>query len=166
MSVDKRKALIAGTFDPITVGHEDVIRRAADIFEEVYVAVVVNNSKMPFFSIKERVDFCERVFADNPKIKVVSDDGLISELAETLGCGTVVKGLRNTNDFVYEYELSQIYEGMNPSLETVFIPAKGKYMHVSSSAVKAISKLGGDSSFYVPECIYNEVYNKLKNNGN
>ena len=165
MSVDKRKALVAGTFDPITSGHEDIIRRAADMFEEVYVAVVLNASKMPFFSAEERVDFCKRVFADNPRIKVVSGDGLISELADSLGCGTIVKGLRNTNDFVYEYELAQIYEGMTPSLETVFIPSKGKYMHVSSTAVKAISKLGGDSSFYVPECIYKDVYDKLKNDG-
>lgn len=166
MSVDKRKALIAGTFDPITSGHEDIIRRAADMFEEVFVSVVINDSKHPFFSAEERVAFCKKVFSDNPKIKVVSGDGLISELADSLGCGTVIKGLRNTEDFVYEYEHAQIYRGMTPSLETVFIPSKGEYMHVSSTAVKAISKLGGDSSFYVPKCIYKEVYNKLKNNGN
>ena len=164
--VDRKKALIAGTFDPVTTGHEDVIRRAAEMFEEVYVAVVINASKTPFFTAEERVEFCKRVFADNNKIKVVSGDGLISELAESLGCGTVVKGLRNTEDFVYEFELAQIYRGMTPSLETVFIPSKGEYIHVSSSAVKAISKLGGNSSFYVPECIYEDVYNKLKYNGN
>ena len=90
MAVDRRKALIAGTFDPITSGHEEVVRIAADMFEEVYVAVVVNASKNPFFTEEERVDFCKRVFADNPKIKVVSGDGLLSELAESVGCGTIV----------------------------------------------------------------------------
>ncbi len=165
MAVDRRKALIAGTFDPITSGHEEVVRIAADMFEEVYVAVVVNASKHPFFTEDERVSFCKKVFADNPKIKVVSGDGLLSELAESVGCGTIVKGLRNTEDFVYEFEHAQIYRGMTPSLETVFIPSRGEYIHVSSTAVKAISSLGGDASFYVPECIYEDVYNKLKYNG-
>ncbi len=162
MAVDRRKALIAGTFDPITSGHEDIIRRAAEMFEEVYVSVVVNNSKTPLFTDEERVSFCERVFEDEPRIKVVADNRLLSEVAETYGCGTVVKGLRNTEDFVYEYEHSLIYRGMTPSLETVFIPSRAELMHVSSTAVKAIVKLGGNAEFYVPKCIYEDVYKKLR----
>lgn len=162
MAVDRKKALIAGSFDPITSGHEDIIRRAAEMFDEVYVSVVVNNSKTPLFTDEERVSLCERVFEDDPRIKIVSDDRLLSEVAETYGCGTIVKGLRNTEDFVYEFEHAQIYRGMTPSLETVFIPSKAEFMHVSSTAVKAITKLGGDSSFYVPECIYEDVYKKLR----
>ena len=162
MAIDRKKALIAGSFDPITSGHEDIIRRAAEMFDEVYVSVVVNNSKTPLFTDEERVSLCEKVFADDPRIRIVSDDRLLSEVAETYGCGTIVKGLRNTEDFVYEFEHAQIYRGMTPSLETVFIPSKAEFMHVSSTAVKAITKLGGDSSFYVPECIYEDVYKKLR----
>lgn len=162
MAVDRKKALIAGTFDPITSGHEDVIRRAAEIFDEVIVSVVVNNSKSPLFTAEERVLLCKKVFADDPRIKVVADGRLLSEVAETYGCGTVVKGLRNTEDFVYEYEHSQIYKGMTPSLETVFIPSKAEFMHVSSTAVKAITKLGGNAEFYVPKCIYEDVCKKLR----
>lgn len=162
MAVDRKKALIAGTFDPITSGHEDVIRRAAEIFDEVYVSVVVNNSKSPLFTAEERVALCKKVFADDFRIKVIADGRLLSEVAETYGCGTIVKGLRNTEDFVYEYEHSQIYRGMTPSLETVFIPSKAEFMHVSSTAVKAITKLGGNAEFYVPACIYEDVYKKLR----
>lgn len=162
MTLDRRKALIAGTFDPITVGHEDVIRRAAEMFSEVVVAVVVNASKTPVFTAEERVDLCKRVFADDDRIKIIADDGLLSNIAAVHGCGTVVKGLRNTEDFVYEFELAQIYRGMSPSLETVFIPSKGENLHVSSTAVKAIVKLGGDGSAYVSACIYEEVCNKLR----
>ena len=162
MSLDKKKALVAGTFDPITVGHEDIIRRAAEMFSEVVVAVVLNASKTPVFSAEERLSLCKRVFADDERIKVITDDGLLSNIAAAHGCGTVVKGLRNTEDFVYEFELAQIYRGMTPSLETVFIPSKGENMHVSSSVVKALVKLGGDGSAYVPKCIYEDVCNKLR----
>lgn len=162
MAVDRRKALIAGTFDPITVGHEDVIRRAAEMFEEVYVSVVVNSSKTPVFTDTERVSFCERVFADDSRIKIVADNRLLSEVAETYGCGTVVRGLRNTEDFVYEYELSQVYRGMTPSLDTIFLPSRPEFMHVSSSVVKSIIKLGGNAEFYVPKCIYEDIYKKLR----
>ncbi len=162
MAVDRKKALIAGTFDPITSGHEDVIRRAAEMFDEVYVSVVVNDSKSPLFTAEERVALCNKVFADDPRIKIVADGRLLSEVAETYGCGTIVKGLRNTEDFVYEYEHAQIYRGMTPSLETVFIPSKAEFMHVSSTAVKAITKHGGNAEFYVPKCIYKDVCEKIK----
>lgn len=161
MLTNKRKALIAGTFDPITVGHEDVVRRASEIFDEVYVAVVINNAKNPIFTAEERVEFCKKVFCDDPGIKVVFGDGLLSDLAETFGCGTVVKGLRNSDDFVYEFEHAQIYRGMTPSLETVFIPSKAEFMHISSGAVKAIISLGGDASAYVSSRIYDDIRNKL-----
>ena len=162
MSLDKRKVLIAGTYDPITTGHEDIIRRAAEMFDEVYVSVVKNDSKNPVFTAEERVSLCEKVFDDNPKIKIIADDRLLSQVAETYGCGTIVKGLRNTNDFVYEYEHSQIYRGMTPSLETVFLPSRPELQHVSSTAVKAIVKLGGNAEAYVPKSIYNEVCKKIR----
>lgn len=154
------KALIPGSFDPVTSGHENIIRRTAAMFGEVFVAIMTNCEKRPFFTEEERRNLCVTVFRDCPTVHIVVSDGLISELAAKLGCSVIVKGIRNSTDFNYEYELSQIYRGMKPPLETVFLPAHSEFLHVSSTAVREISRLGGDVREYVPECIYGEVIKK------
>lgn len=154
-----------GSFDPVTLGHVDIIKRASKMFDKVIVAVLVNMSKKPSFSIEERIALLEQVLSDLPNVEIVGFQGLLADYAKERGAKAVVKGLRAMSDFEYEFQMALTNKKLNPDLDTVFLTSDSQYMYLSSSMVKQIASLGGDISYFVPEAIHAQVYERLKNNG-
>lgn len=155
--MNKKIAVCPGSYDPITVGHIDIIDRASHLFDFVYVLVCNNSEKKYIFDMKTRVDFCKRVFFGRKDIEVISCSGLVTEEYKKLGACAVVKGVRNSADYVYEAELSGINAMMGEKIETVFLPAKSEKLYVSSKVVREFGKYGGDISGIVPECIVDDI---------
>ena len=158
------KAIYPGTFDPITEGHLDIIKRAAKTFDEVYVAIMVNKNKNCTFSLEERIKFIKKCTRNIKNVKVVSDNCLTVDLAKKLNCNVIVRGIRALTD--YEYELAQATTNLtlNNKIETCLFVAKPELSFISSSIIKELAIFGGDISSYIPKAIVKEVTNKLKNN--
>lgn len=153
-----RTAVYPGSFDPITNGHIDIVRRALKIFDNVYVAVIKNPEKKPFFSCEDRVKMIKEEFKGDKNITVDSFDGLLVDYARKVNADVIVRGLRAVSDFDYEFQMALTNLKMYPEIETIFIMTDYKYSYLSSSLVKQISGLGGDVSGFVPE----HVKQKLK----
>ena len=145
-----RIALTPGTFDPITLGHIDVITRAAQLVDEVVVAVAVSEKKGPLFSLEERVALATEAVAHLPNVRVVAFDGLLIDFAREMGAGVVIKGLRAITDFEYEFQMAALNYQLDPDLETVFIMSPPQYMHLSSSIVREIASHHGVLEPFVP----------------
>ncbi len=148
--LNPKKALISGSFDPVTVGHYDLVMRAAKMFDEVYVTEFVNSSKNGFFSAEERLCMLKAAFAGVPNVRVDSFGGLLVDYAREHGIGTVVKGARTASDFDYEQSLALINRSLEAELDTVIIPTKAEYMHVSSTMVRELIRYGCDYTKSVP----------------
>jgi len=144
--------IFPGTFDPLTVGHVNIIRRAAARFERVVVAVGTNVRKQPVFSAEERAEMIRRAAADLPGVTAVVYDGLLAEFARREGICTLVKGIRTAADFEYELQMAGLNKMLWPELDTVFFPVEEGLSVVSSSAVREIASFGGDIAALVPEC--------------
>lgn len=129
-------AILPGSYDPITVGHLDIIRRASKLFDRVYVAVMINAKKNYTFDIYTRYKMAQEACANIENATVVSDTGYLVKLAERLGCQVIVKGIRSLTDFEYESEMAKINHSMSPDIETIFLPCKEDYSEISSTAVK------------------------------
>lgn len=157
----KRKIVYPGTFDPITRGHEDLVRRATRIFDEVVVAVAANASKRPFFSLEERIAMARDSLAELPGVRVTGFDGLLVEFMRQEGTSLVLRGLRAVSDFEYEFQLAGMNRSMNPDLETVFMTPGEQYMFVSASMVREIARLGGDVRSFVAPLIAERLATKL-----
>ncbi|MBR5479262.1 MAG: pantetheine-phosphate adenylyltransferase [Clostridia bacterium] len=156
-----KTCIYPGSFDPITLGHLDVIRRAASIFDKVVVVVMINAEKKTLFTLEERRDLIARVTRDIPNVSVSFSDDLLSRYADTLGDCVVVKGLRAISDFEAEFQQALINRKLNPKLETVFLPTSEEYLYLSSSVVKNVGYLKGDISNFVPSEILPIVSKKL-----
>ena len=152
-----KRALTPGTFDPITAGHLDVISRAAQLVDEVIVAVAVSAKKKPLFSLEERVALVKEVTRDLPNVRVEPFDELLvdlaAKLARRMGAQAVVKGLRAITDFEYEFQMTALNYQLDKELETLFIMSTPQHMYLSSSIVREIASLGGDVSQFVPPCV-------------
>ena len=157
-----RKAVCPGSFDPITKGHLDIIRRAAALFDEVTVVVLVNPAKNCTFSLEERLDFIRRVTADIPNVKADSFSGLLVDYMEQHGAHAIVKGLRAVSDFEYEFQMSLTNKKLNPKVETLFLNTSQEYMFLSSSIVKQIAEFGGDISEFIPAEILDDIRKGLE----
>jgi pantetheine-phosphate adenylyltransferase len=144
-----RSAIYPGTFDPITNGHKDLVRRAAGIFENVLVAVASNPGKTPMFTLDERVDLARRVLSDIPNVQVMGYGGLTVELMRQREIKVVVRGLRAVSDFEFEFQLSNMSRHISPGIETVFLTPKEQFTFVSSTLVREIATLGGNVSEFV-----------------
>jgi pantetheine-phosphate adenylyltransferase len=155
------KAIYPGTFDPITLGHEDVVRRAARLFDEVVVAVAQSHSKRPLFSLEERVELASKVLADCPNVKVVGFTGLLMQFAREEGARVVIRGLRAVSDFEYEFQLAGMNRHLYPEVETLFLTPAEQYMFISASLVREIAQLGGDISQFVSPMIKQSIAEKL-----
>lgn len=157
-----KKAICPGSFDPVTLGHIDIIERAADIFDEVIVLVMSNSSKkQSLFTVGERMELIRRsVKLDN--VKIDTYNGLLVDYAKQNGAVAIVKGLRAMSDFEYEFQQALINKSLYPDAETVFLTASGENMFLSSSMVKEVCSLGGDIRPYVPECISDDIYKRCK----
>lgn len=155
-------AIYPGSFDPITSGHLNIIRRAANIFDQLIVCVMVNSSKKPMFSRQERVEMIRRVTADLPNVEVDHSDGLLAEYAREKGSCVIVKGLRAGSDFENEFQMALINHKINPGLDTMFLTAEHQYMYLSSSTVKELGKYHVDLSDFLPEQIIPDFQNRIK----
>ena len=156
-------AICPGSFDPVTNGHLDIIRRACALFDKVVVVVMVNASKKTLFSLEERKTFLQRVTADMDNVEVDSYDGLLADYAKMRGAAAVVKGLRAVSDFEYEFQMALTNRKLNPDTETVFLTTKAENLYLSSSLIKQVAGFGGDISDFVPACILPDILDKYRN---
>jgi pantetheine-phosphate adenylyltransferase len=156
------KAVYPGTFDPITRGHEDLVRRAAHIFDKVIVAVADSHGKQPFFSLSERVKMAERVLADYKKAQVIEFSGLLMDFVRSQGANIILRGLRAVSDFEYEFQMAGMNRNMHPDVETIFMTPSEQYMFVSASMVREIAILGGDVGKFVQPLIAERLSAKMK----
>lgn len=144
-------AIYPGSFDPITSGHLNIIRRAASIFDKLIVCVMVNGTKKPMFTRDERVDMIRLVVGDIPNVEVDSSDELLAEYAKRRGSCVIVKGLRAGSDFENEFQMALINHKINPTLDTMFLTAEHQYMYLSSSTVKELGNYDVDLSDFLPQ---------------
>ncbi len=151
-----------GSFDPVTVGHLDIITRASNMFESVKVVVMANAAKNPTFTAEERVEMLKKSTAELPNVTVDSYDGLLAVYAEKVGAAAIVKGLRAVSDFEYEFQMALTNKKLNPNVETVFLTTSAKNMYLSSSIVRQIGEMGGDIRDFVPAPIHDFIIKRLK----
>ena len=156
-----RTVICPGSFDPVTLGHIDIIGRAAAMFDRVIVAVLINSAKKPVFTVDERIRLLEKALVGFENVEIQSFDGLLAEYARKIGADAVVRGLRAVSDFEYEFQMALVNRQLNPDVDTVFLTTSSQHMYLSSSMVKSIAKFGGDISAFVPECICGEISERL-----
>lgn len=156
-----RIAICPGSFDPVTLGHLDIIERAGQLFDKVIVLVMSNSAKKSAFSVEERITLLKKCI-DKPNIEVDTYSGLLVDYAKEKDAVAIVKGLRAVSDFDYEFQQALINKSLFPKIETVFLTAKGQNMFLSSSMVKEVCSLNGDISSYVPKAIVNDIYLRCK----
>jgi len=158
-----RIAIYPGTFDPITLGHEDVVRRAADLFDEVIVAVADSTNKNTLFSLQERVAMAQGVFKHAANIKVVGFSGLLMQFVQDQGAKMVIRGLRAASDFEYEFQLAGMNRKLYPQFETLFLTPSEQFMFISSSLVREVAVLGGDVQAFLSQTVNDAIKQKLGN---
>ena len=147
----KKIAVFPGSFDPITKGHESVIKRAIPLFDKLYVAIGLNAEKKGFFPLEQRMDWLKLVFKDHPTVEVIQYTGLTVDLCKRLDAGYLLRGLRTSADFEFERSIGQTNRKLNPEVETVFFLTASEYTSLNSSIVRDIVRHGGDASDFVPE---------------
>lgn len=158
-----RIAVYPGSFDPVTLGHMDIIERSSKLFDKLVVGVLVNSSKVPLFSAKERVNMIEGVVSQYPNVEVKSFDGLLVEFARLCHATAVVRGLRAVTDFEYELQMSQTNHIIAPDIDTIFLTTNLNYAYLSSSVVKEVARYGGDISKFVAPEVRRQVMEKYNN---
>ena len=156
-------AICPGSFDPITLGHVDIIRRAAEIFDEVVVCVMHNAAKKsPMFTLEEKLSMARRAVEGYPNVRVDSYDGLLTEYVRRYDKPVVVKGLRAASDFDYEFQMNMINKRLNPTVETMFLTASERYTFLSSSIVREVAQYGAELKGLVPDAIIPDIEEKAK----
>ncbi|MCM2256002.1 MAG: pantetheine-phosphate adenylyltransferase [Vicinamibacteria bacterium] len=153
-------AVFPGSFDPITNGHVDIIRRGLSVFDSVTVAILVNQEKKPLFTVDERVGIIREVWADEPRVKVDTFSGLLVDYATRVGASVIVRGLRAISDFEYEFQMALMNRRLQPHVETVFMMPAEKYSYLSSRLVKEVFQLGGDINGLVPPVVLRHLHDK------
>ena len=154
-------AVYSGTFDPLTLGHEDAIRRASQMFDQVIIAVAVAHHKKTVFSLDERVALAQAALADCPNVKALPFDGLIVEFVRSQNAQVIVRGLRSVTDYDYETQMSGMNRHLAPEIDTVFLHTSAHVQHISSTLVREIAKLGGDVSGLVSAPVLNALQAKV-----
>ena len=156
------KAVFAGSFDPPTNGHLDIIQRAAKLFDVVDIVISVNPDKKYMFSDEERFSLLKELVKDFDNVEVHIWKGLIVNYAKDNEASVLIRGIRSTNDFAYEFDLAHMNQNLNPNIETLFIPTKEKYAIVKSSSIKELARFGGDISRMVPKIVEKALKEKIK----
>ena len=154
-------AVYPGTFDPITRGHEDLVKRAARLFDRVIVAVAESRGKQPFFTLDERVAMAREVLADSPRVCVEGFSGLLMDFVENHGAVAVLRGLRAASDFEYEFQLAGMNRQLKPDIETIFLTPSDQYMFISASMIREIAILGGDATPFVHPLVAARLNEKI-----
>lgn len=157
-----KTAVYPGTFDPITHGHADLVRRALHVFDRVIVGVAENTNKAPVFDVHERVALVNAVFADTANVEVRSFDGLLVEFARDQGAVAVLRGLRAVSDFEYEFQLATMNRHLDPTLESIFLTPAEQFSFISSSIVREVASLGGEISKFVHPKVEQALKSKFK----
>ena len=162
--MSEKIAVVPGSFDPITNGHLDIIKRAADVFDKVYVAVLNNSSKNPLFTAEERIELIAGVTKSLPNIRIESSSGLLIDYAKEKNAKAIVRGLRAVSDFEYEMQITSMNRVLDENIETFFIMTKNQYSFLSSSIVKEVAKYGGNVSELVPAPVAQALKEKYRTN--
>lgn len=158
----KAVAVYPGTFDPLTKGHVDIVERAILLFEKIIVACASTSRKKPYLSLAERIGLIKEVFADVINIEVVPLEGLLVDFAKQHNAKIILRGLRTVSDFDYEFRLAHINHYLSPEIQTIFLPAKENYSHISGTLVREIVELGGDISLFVPPLFAQRLLKRKK----
>jgi len=153
----KRRAVYPGTFDPITNGHHDLVRRAAGIFDTVVIGIASNPNKAPLFPLETRVDLARRVLGDLPNVEVLGYGGLTVDLAREQNCGVVIRGLRAVSDFEFEFQLANMSRHLDRDVDYLFLTPQEQFTFISSTLVREIALLGGDVSKFVHPVVEAEL---------
>lgn len=154
-------AVYAGTFDPITYGHIDLIERAVTIFDQIIIAIAASPAKNPLFSLDERVTLITETLDRHQNVKVLGFNGLLLDFAKQHNANVILRGLRTVTDFDYEFQLASMNRNLNPTIESIFLMPAEKYMSISSSLVREIASLGGDVSAFVPTHVVQAMQKKF-----
>lgn len=147
--LDHRVAIYPGTFDPLTRGHEDLVRRAASLFDRLILAIAESPSKRPMFSLEERVEMAREAMGDLPNLEIVGFNTLLMDFVHEQGAKVIVRGLRAVSDFEYEFQMAGMNRSLYPEVETVFLTPGEQYMFISATMVREIARLGGDVGKFV-----------------
>jgi len=159
--MNHKTVIYPGTFDPIHMGHIDIVERASRIFDEVIIAIAVNIDKNPLFTIQERMDLADGATSHLKNTKTLSTEGLIADFAkEHSACG-LIRGLRHVSDFEFEFQMATMNNHLNPDVSTLLMVTSDKYVHINSSMVKNVSKLNGDIAKYVPKNVLSALKAKF-----
>ncbi len=161
----KRKAIYPGSFDPVTFGHLDLIERALSLFDELIVVVAANPSKKTFFTVEERVSFLKLALKHRPQVKVESWEGLTVRLAAKENAFTLIRGIRATSDFDYEFQMALTNRKLAPKIDTMFLMPSESHFYLSSRLIKEIAQLGGDVTRYVPAPVAARIKKKISCGG-
>ncbi len=157
--VDERIAIYPGSFDPLTLGHDDIVRRCLRLVDRVLIAIAASASeaKSPAFSLDERVELTREVYSDEPRVEVVPFEGLLVDFARRRGARLIVRGLRAVSDFEYEFQMALMNRSLWPEIEVIFMAPASNYTFLSSSLVREVARLGGDVSGFVPLPVLREL---------
>ena len=158
-----QRAVYPGTFDPMTMGHVDLVKRASKLFDSVIIAIASSDSKKPMFSLEDRIEIGNKIFADDPKVEVIGFSGLLVNFAKDNDANILIRGLRVVADFEYEFQLANMNRAMSPDIESVFLTPKEEYSYISSSLVKEIATMGGDVTRFVDPVTLDALNQKIKN---
>ena len=159
-----RIAVYPGTFDPLTRGHEDLVRRASKLFDRVIVGIAQSRTKQPFFSLEERVDIARKILAEYPNIEVHGFDCLLMDFMRQFGAHIILRGLRAVSDFEYEFQMAGMNRNLYPDVETIFLTPSEQYMFISATMVREIAVLGGDVGKFVQPLVVQRLAEKLRTN--
>jgi pantetheine-phosphate adenylyltransferase len=160
--MSKSIAVYPGTFDPLTSGHEDLVRRASSLFERVIIGVAESHSKRPLFSLAERVEIAREVLTGYPNVEIYGFDCLLMDFMRQHGASVIMRGLRAVSDFEYEFQMAGMNRNLYPDVETVFLTPSDQYMFVSATIVREIASLGGDVSKFVPLLVQQRLVAKIQ----
>ncbi len=156
------RAIYPGSFDPVTLGHMDIIKRSCRIVDELIVGVLNNNSKTPLFSVEERVKMLKEATKELENVQVVEFEGLLVDFAKEMDAKVVIRGLRAITDFEYELQMTQTNHKLEPDVETLFLTTSIEYSFLSSTTVKEVAAFGGDITQFVPEVVVKAIEEKMK----
>ena len=151
-------AIYPGTFDPIHNGHLDIARKAAELFDELILVVAVNQEKSPLFNDKERVELIKESLYDVKNVKVDTFNGLVVDFVRSTESVAIIRGLRHVSDFEFEFQMAMMNFNLNPNVKSLFMMPDEKYIHLNSTIIKDVARLGGDISDYVPKCVQDALY--------
>jgi pantetheine-phosphate adenylyltransferase len=148
-----RICLFPGTFDPVTLGHVDIINRAIPLFDKIYVGIGINSAKSPMFSPEQRMEWFREIYKDEPKVESVVYEGLTVNYCKTIGANFILRGIRYVSDFEYEKTIADANRTLDPNIETIFLTGEPKYTSVASTIVRDIIRNGGNASQFLPDAV-------------